>query len=182
MNPFLQNPVEFTDNAGIRIAEKIIAAAYRKWRVNPILMLHSPRAAFVVATTAAALIGPTGGSMPMIILAATFGLIGFARLSEDLPSIRGGWNANAFRSFSAKALKERETPLLRRAMLCIAVTCITIGTSIAWAVSVPNSGLMAIVFCCFLVMECSILFGEWMAAAELPEPDDGDFAAMPQPT
>jgi hypothetical protein len=181
MNPFSQNPIEFADKMGIRIAEKMIAAAYRKWRINPVTIRHWPRAAFVVATTGSALVGP-GDITAMVILSATFALVGIARLTEDLPSIRDGWNARVYRSYSAKALKERESPLIRRALLCVAVPCITIGTSVVWSVTSTHSGLIAILFAFFLLMEVSILFGEWMAAAELPEPDDGDFFAAPQPT
>jgi hypothetical protein len=174
MNPLTQNPVEFADDTGIRVAEKLIAAAYRKWRVNPVIMRHAPRAALIIATTAMALIGPAG-SLHTLLLAASFALVAIAHISEDLPAIRSGWNADTFRSYSAKALKSRETTLFRRVVLCAAMLCITVGTSIVWSVALK----IAVPFACFLVMELSIIFTEWMVAADLPEPDDGDFVAAP---
>jgi hypothetical protein len=44
-----------------------------------------------------------------------------------------------------------------------------------WSVALK----IAVPFACFLVMELSIIFTEWMVAADLPEPDDGDFVAAP---
>ncbi|MNU58952.1 hypothetical protein D3C71_481020 [compost metagenome] len=178
MNPFAQNPVEFADNAGIRLAGRMIATAYRRWGVNPVVARHAPRAALIAATITMALIYPAGAMAPLV-LAAAFTMSALGELSSDLPSIRAGWNASAFRSYSAKAMKEREDTLFRRIMLCAAVIFITAGTSIAWSSTAVH---MAVPFACFLVMELGILFKEWMAAAELPEPDDGDFAAAPQTT
>lgn len=178
MNPFAQNPVEFADTVGIRLAGKMIATAYRKWGINPIVARHAPRAALIATTITMAFISPAGAMAPLV-LAAAFIMSALGELSNDVPSIKAGWNASAFRAYSAKAMRERETPIFRRVMICAALICITVGTSIAWS---ATSVHMAVPFACFLVMELSILFKEWAAAAELPEPEDGDLAAVPQPT
>ncbi len=176
MNPLAQNPVEFADALGIRISAKIIAAGYRKFGINPIMMRHVPRAALTVDTAAMAVAGPADG-LPMLVLALSFALSSVFKIQEDLPSIHADWNADVFRSYSAKALMARENTVLRRILLCVTVALSTIGTGIVYSTTVP----LAVPFACFLVMGFSFIFDEWFAAAELPEPDDGDreFASQP---
>ena len=174
MNPFSHNPFDVADRAGLYLAERGIAAAYRRGRLSPVLTRHVPRIVFVLAFAWMAMTGPLekSATIPLVALIA---LIAAVRITPDVPSMRVAWNADLYRTYGAVALKEREIRVLRWIIIAVIAAVSTVGAAILTSSSTALTGSLG----GFLVMQLSLAFGHWAEAAELPEPDDGDLFARP---
>lgn len=177
MNPFSQNPVTFLDECGLAVSARMIRFGYRRLRISPVLLRSLPKAAFIAAALTTAAVNPHV-RMPLIILAMFSTALLSIRLAGESAAIRDKWNARLYRTYSALAIAEREKFFFRQVIVVAVAACLTMGVSICIAARVP----VAAAFLCFLALQLSVVFGYWMDAAELPEPDEGDLVAQPQPT
>jgi hypothetical protein len=175
MNPLAHNPFELADRAGLWLAAKIMAHAYRNHRVNPVVIRQLPRWAYVGSGITLIVLEPA----KMMLTAGfvvIFGFMSYLRLMYDLPCIRADWNADRYREYSAKALAERDNfTTLRSASLVTFVTILFVFASpyVSEKLSISTASL-----CITMLLSVVALF--WVEAAELPEPDDGDPYARPQ--
>jgi hypothetical protein len=176
MNPFSRNPFEILDNVGLHIAKRVIAYLYHNFQINPVLSRHLPRGIFVATILLMTFVTNIGLPIVLVVFALN-ALISIARVHADWPAIEAGWNADAYRTFNAKAMIERERIGYRYMMIVLTLVLLTIGLSAATSPAVTHS--IAVPVGVFFIMELSAIFIDWSAAAELPEPDDGDAFAKP---
>lgn len=170
MNPLAQNPFEFADKVGLHLAKQAIEIAYRRLHVSPALSRHIPRVTFAFGITAMAAAGPAADAL-IISLSAIFPVVAVARIIPDLPDIRTTWNADLYRKYGAIALKEREIRIFRWAVIALVAVISVAGLAMFSSFGRTFSWLMA----AFMVLQISLLASHFAEAAELPEPDDGDF-------
>lgn len=175
MNPFDRNPFEIIDRVGLRAGSWLISISYRHLDISPIASRYFPRWMFLATGISTVLTSPSTflSLLPGLSL-FSFGVA--AKFLAEHADMKSGWNADLFRKYSAKALKERESILLRSFIVVFSVAMLTLTSgSESMAADGTPSWIMPALLLFFALLH-------WMDAAELPNPDDGDFFAEPKPT
>lgn len=172
MNPLAHNPFELADRAGLWVASKMIAFGYRNLSIHPVGARQVPRWLFVGLALAIPFFDPSRakGFLPFLLI---FVVVSAMRFIRDLPAIRKQWDAELYRTYGAKALHERESLTFRAILLVVTIFLLVSpvpGASESLKVPYALSAMQII----------TLMLLQWIEAAELPEPDDGDFFAKPQ--
>ncbi|NTF16916.1 hypothetical protein G6L37_00555 [Agrobacterium rubi] len=168
MNPFAHNPVEIADKALLWISAKFIAFAYRQLAITPVLAIYVPRMTFLMAGSSIFLYNPVAGValIPGLFL-FSFGT--FCKLRGDYHNMKKEWNADLYKTYSGKALQEREDKHNRAVVLAFSVTMFVL---ISTLMGEPQQVVDLPTLPFYVLIGSSIL--HWMDAADVPEPDDGD--------
>jgi hypothetical protein len=175
MNPLSRNPFELTDRAGLWLAAKLIAGAYRNFGSNPVAMRHAPSGAYVASGLAIVAFDPS--KITLLLIIAMYAAFSYLLIEPDLPDMRAEWTADLYRKYGAKALRNRELLVARSLVLATVLTLIILSMRPA-SIGLPQEP-NSITDALNILMLLSFLFTYWTKAAELPEPDHGDPYAKP---